>query len=55
MKPVEVLEALRDLIEQAEQEGWDTNGNADVLNRGRDAFAALQTVMADAFEEGLNG
>lgn len=33
MKPVEVLEALRDLIEQAEQEGWDTNGNADVLNR----------------------
>ena len=52
MSPAEVLAAIRDLVEQAEADGWDVmESNREILQRGRDAYAALQTVMADAFDQ----
>lgn len=49
MSPREVLDAIRDLVEQAEADGWDViSDNREILQRGRDAYAALQIVMVDA-------
>ncbi len=47
----ETLDAIRDLVAAAEQEGWDLTQNREVLNNAREAYAALQIVMADD-EEG---
>jgi hypothetical protein len=35
------LLAFRDLVEAAEAAGWDIGENAALLNRARDAYAAL--------------
>lgn len=49
MSPTEVLDAIRDLIAAAEEQGWDTHVDLKpVLERGRDAYADLQFVMEDA-------
>jgi hypothetical protein len=49
--PETILQAVRDLVEAAEAAGWDGTDNDDVLNRGRDAYAALR----DFFEIDLPG
>lgn len=49
MEPIETLNAIRDLIAAAEEAGWDVGENSDVLNAAREAYAALQDVMADAY------
>lgn len=51
MTPAQVLRAIRELVAAAEEAGWDVTENAAILNNGRDAYAALQTVMADADDE----
>lgn len=35
------LASFRDLVEAAEAAGWDTTENKEILQRGRDAYAAL--------------
>lgn len=53
MSPTEVLDAIRDLVAAAEEQGWDTlePGLRETLDRGREAHATLQIVMADAHDE----
>lgn len=49
MSPAEVLDAIRDLVIAAEEQGWDALSDLKpVLDRGRDAYADMQIVMADA-------
>jgi hypothetical protein len=53
MKQAEVLEALREMVAACEAAGWDgDDANRAILDRGREAFRALETVMADADEAG---
>lgn len=48
MSPSEVLNAIRDLVVAAEEQGWDTLPDLKpVLDKGREAYADLQIVMAD--------
>lgn len=43
------LFAIRELVEAAEAQGWDTIPDLKpVLDKGRDAYADLRIVMADA-------
>jgi hypothetical protein len=49
MTPSEILIAIRDLVAAAEEAGWDQD-NPEILNRGREAHASLQFVLADAEE-----
>lgn len=52
MTPAQVLHAIRELVEAAEEEGWDTEpGLSEILDAGRLAYADLQIVMADAEDE----
>ncbi len=52
MSPAEVLDAIRGLVAAAEEQGWDLiPGNREILQRGRDAYADLQIVMADAGDD----
>lgn len=55
MTPREVLDAIRDLVVAAEEQGWDTLPDLKpVLDKGRDAYGDLQIVMADA-DDGEDG
>lgn len=36
------IAAIRDLVEAAEEAGWDITENKNILDRGRDAYAMLQ-------------
>lgn len=40
--PESILIALRDLVAAAEEAGWDTTENREVLDKGREAYAALR-------------
>lgn len=40
--PESILIALRDLVAAAEEAGWDTTENREVLDDGRQAYAALR-------------
>lgn len=52
MTPRTCLDAIRDLVAAAEEDGWDLRKDlAPVLDAGRDAYAALRIVMADADED----
>jgi hypothetical protein len=52
MTPSKVLDAIRELVIAAEEAGWDAiPGNKEILQRGRDAYADLQIVMADSDED----
>lgn len=52
MSPAEVLDAIRDLVVAAEEQGWDAVPDLKpVLDAGRDAYADLQIVMADAEDD----
>ncbi|MBN9073982.1 MAG: hypothetical protein J0H34_20770 [Rhizobiales bacterium] len=52
MTPAEVLDAIRDLVVAAEEQGWDTLPDLkSALDRGRDAYADLQIVLADADDD----
>ncbi|MCO5085116.1 MAG: hypothetical protein M9939_26430 [Mesorhizobium sp.] len=52
MSPREVLDAIRDLVEAAEMQGWDALPDLKpVLDRGREAYADLQVVMADGDDD----
>ncbi len=52
MSPSEVLNTIRDLVEAAEMQGWDTIPDLKpVLDKGREAYADLQIVMADADDD----
>lgn len=56
MMASEVLDAIRDMVEQAEADGWDViAGNREILQRARVAHAALQIVMVDADNTGNEG
>lgn len=51
-----VLDAIRELVIAAEEQGWDTLPDLKpVLDAGRDAYAALQVVMADVDDEAGHG
>lgn len=55
MTPAQVLHAIRELVEAAEEQGWDALPDLKpVLDAGRDAYTALQIVMADA-DDGEEG
>lgn len=47
----ETLDAIRDLVAAAEASGWDTTENAPILNRAREAYAALCFVMAEEADD----
>jgi hypothetical protein len=52
MTPADALTAIRDMVEAAEMQGWD--GIPDLksaLDAGREAYAALCVVMADACDD----
>lgn len=52
MTSAQVLLAIRELVEAAEEQGWDSLPDLKpVLDAGRDAYAALQIVMAGADDE----
>lgn len=52
MTPAQVLHAIREIVEAAEIQGWDVLPDLkSVLDAGRDAYADLQIVMADAGDE----
>lgn len=52
MSPAEVLDAIRELVVSAEEQGWDVYPDLKpVLDNGREAYAALQIVMADADDD----
>ena len=40
--PEKILQAVRDLVEAAESAGWDFGDNRSVLDKGREAYAALR-------------
>lgn len=41
-----VLDAIREMISAAEETGWDSeDGLREILQGGRDAYAALQTIL----------
>ena len=52
--PQAVLDAVRDIVVAAEEAGWDIGENREILQRGRDAYADLQIVMADAAHASAN-
>lgn len=55
MTPAQVLHAIRELVEAAEEQGWDTLPDLKrVLDAGREAYADLQIVLADA-DDGEEG
>ena len=45
--PAKILIAFRDLVSAAEEAGWDTTDNSKVLDKGRDAYAALKDFLGD--------
>lgn len=50
--PRETLDAIRDLVAAAEEQGWDTEPSLrGILDRGRDAYAALLAVMDETEAE----
>lgn len=52
MSPASVLDAIRNLVAAAGEQGWDALPDLKpVLDAGRDAHAALRIVMADAEDE----
>lgn len=51
MTPREVLDAIRELVAAAEEQGWDVIPDLKpVLDAGREAYADLQIVIADAVD-----
>ena len=51
--PAEILIAFRDLVSAAEEAGWDTiPGNSEILDKGRDTYAALKDFLSDDEEVG---
>jgi hypothetical protein len=52
--PLATYAALRDLVGAAEESGWDLEpGNDRVLDRGREALAALAMIFAIGDDEAL--